>query len=93
MARRTLTLTVSIPFPRRAAILVDDLPLRVLKTTGTGPYTLTVRPVTWFDRFLSSLRYRLGTPRRTFRRWQEARWDRQDAKEHGQPAPHWPTDD
>lgn len=59
------TLTVMDPLPRGTWIRLDDedRPFKVTDCTGRGPFALTVRPVTRWDRWLVRIKAWLRRPR------------------------------
>jgi hypothetical protein len=77
---RTSTMPTTRPAPRRAVLTVDaDERVIVTACEGTGPYTLTVRQVTWRDRLRWRLAARVrritGPITRRTKAWQDSRCD------------------
>ena len=60
------TITTRDPLPRGTWLQLDgESLLKVTACTGSGPFMLTVRPVTWWDRWLVRQRSRV----RRLRNW------------------------
>jgi hypothetical protein len=73
------TLTMGDAVARKSILQVDtgrsaDL-VKVKACAGTGPYTVTVRPVTWLDRAWMRLGAYVRRPWRAVRHWRLTRCD------------------
>lgn len=74
------TLTMTAPADRGTVLRIDSgrnaESVKVRRCVGAGPYTVTVRKVTWLDRAWWRITAWLGWPRRLVREWWLHRCDR-----------------